>query len=184
MTDNGNLALLLTNRWIEAQTFEAFLDYSTKNVDRMRELYEKVQIPNDLSEQVSGFEKEARVLVIGADWCGDVVANLPAMARLAELNPKIELRVIDRDRHEDLINEFLTGGSKSIPKAIVAPSSMAHCKSWGPRPAECQAIMNENKGKMPKEEIYPKIRDWYANDKSQSVLKDLWALIAEEAEIP
>ena len=71
MTDNGNLALLLTNRWIEAQSFEAFLDYSTKNVDRMRELYEKVQIPNDLSEQVQSFEKEARVLVIGAFLVGE-----------------------------------------------------------------------------------------------------------------
>ena len=131
-------------------------------------------------EEIKALDKDVRVLVIGTDWCGDVVANLPSLAKMADLNEKrLQLRVIDRDRHDGLMQHFLTNGGKAIPKVIIAAANMENHVSWGPRPADCQKIMVENKGKIPKEEIVPMIRDWYANDKFQTVQKEVWAAIKD-----
>ena len=177
MGDANDLTELLSREWIGAMRWDGFINYSRKNVDRMKEIYEATEIPADLAEEIKALDTDIRLLVIGADWCGDVVANAPSISKLADLNPKIQLRVVDRDRHEDLMNHFLTNGSKSIPKVILCTANMRKHKEWGPRPAECQAIMMEHKGKKPKEEIVPLIRDWYVNDKHQSVLKEIWAEI-------
>lgn len=179
---DASLPNLLSDKWNEGLTFQGFVDYSQKNVDQMRENYEKTDINQALSQEVKAFDKEARVLVIGADWCGDVVANVPSIAKLIDLNPKLQLRVIDRDRHDDLMQHFLTNGSKAIPKAVIAPPHMRSWETWGPRPAACQKIMTDNKDKMPKEQIYPMLRDWYKNDKNQTVLNEVWAIIKKQAQ--
>lgn len=188
MSENGTtadraLVNLLSEKWNRGMSFDAFLDYSNKNVEAMREGFANVEIAPTIADEARGLGKRVRVLVLAADWCGDVVANLPAIARLADLGPSIELRVLDRDRHADLMAEFLTNGGMAIPKVIVAPTHMGKFSTWGPRPPECQKIMTENKGKMPKEEIYPLLREWYMNDKYQSAIREIFELIKTEAEI-
>lgn len=180
MSDASALQDLLIDEWVEGKTWDGFVRYATKNLDGFKGLYEKVKIPHDIEEAATNFRGRVRVIVIGADWCGDVVANLPAMAKLAALNPNIDLRIVDRDRHPELMDHFLTNGGKAIPKVIVCNSNMTNHETWGPRPAECQQIMTEGKAsETPMEEIRPKIRDWYMNDKSQSVLRDIWGMILD-----
>lgn len=178
-----SLENLLTEKWNRALTFKAFVDFSQKNVDQMRENYEKTEIDQALSSDVKGFNKEVRLLAIGADWCGDHVANVPPMAKLCDLNPKIQLRVIDRDRNDDLMEHFLTNGAKAIPKIIIAAPHMRSYDTWGPRPAACQKIMSDNKDKMPKEQIYPMLREWYRNDKNQTTLREIWEKIQAQGQV-
>ncbi len=178
MSGEAELPCLLSDKWIQGLTFEAFVAFSRKNVERMRENYERTVVPDALAAEVEALDRDARLLVIGADWCGDVVANVPSIARLADLNEKrLQLRILDRDRHDDLMRRFLTDGTRSIPIVIIGPPNFARHGHWGPRPAECQRIMTENKEKLPKEQIVPLIRDWYGKDAFQSVLQEVWAVI-------
>lgn len=177
MPEQDSLRDLLQLKWNMGQPWQSFLEYSQKNVEQMRANAAAVEIDAELAAKAKGFGREARLLVIGADWCGDVVANIPAVARLAELNPKIQLRVVDRDRHLDLMQHFQTNGGNSIPIVIAAPADFSRHERWGPRPAACQAIMDENKGKMPKEEIYPMIKTWYTEDKSRTLLGEIWGAV-------
>lgn len=179
MPDPNSLQHLLHLKWNMGLTWGAFLDYSQKNVEQMRANAAAAEIDPPLGAEAKALAKEARLLVIGADWCGDVVANIPAVARFAELNPKIQLRILDRDRHLDLMERFQTKGANSIPIIIAANADFSRHARWGPRPAACQAIMDQNKGKMPKEEIYPMIRQWYADDKSRTLLREVWSAIGE-----
>ena len=184
MSETLASADLLTEKWTRALTFEGFLDYSRKNIDGFRGGYEKAEIDEELAKEVKAFEGDVCLLVMGADWCGDVVANLPAVAKLADLNPAhIQVRVLDRDRNEDLLAYCMTDGTKSIPKIIVCSRDMSSYSLWGPRPTECQRIMTDNKGKMPKEEIYPMLREWYMNDKHRTLLKEIWEAIKARAEV-
>ncbi|MBI1784061.1 thioredoxin family protein, partial [Candidatus Sumerlaeota bacterium] len=161
--------------------FHDFVFFSQKNVEKMKANYAQTEILPALADQVKGWKDEIRILVLGADWCGDAVANVPSIARLAEINPKIELRILDRDRHDELMGHFLTNGGKAIPKAIIAPANMMRYVTWGPRPAPCQKIMNDNKDKIPKEAIYPLIRAWYENDKNKTLLNEIWEGIKSAA---
>jgi hypothetical protein len=53
--------------------------------------------------------------VLSEDWCGDAVNSVPYLARLAELAPNLDLRVLARDENPDLMDAHLTRGSRSIP---------------------------------------------------------------------
>ena len=56
-------------------------------------------------------------MAVVEDWCGDVVANLPVVARLAqEVGPALELRCFIKDENRDLIDLYLNRGRfESIP---------------------------------------------------------------------
>lgn len=181
MPDPDSLQSLLHLKWNMGLTWPAFLDFSRKNVEAMRANAAKTEIDPALAERVKSFAHEARLLVLGADWCGDVVANIPSVARLAALNPKLQLRVLDRDRHMDLMKHFQTNGGNAIPIAIVSSGDFSRRVRWGPRPGPCQAIMDENKGKLPKEEIYPMIHKWYEEDKNRALLEEIWSGISAAA---
>ena len=173
MAEPDSLQPLLAEKWNQGLTWTAFLEYATRNVPQMRQSYDQTQIPADLAEKIEALRQPIRLTAIGADWCGDVAANLPAIARLAASDKNIELRVLDRDAHEDLMQHFLTRGGKAIPIVIISGADMAARQTWGPRPAPCQAIMDEHKGKMPKEEILPMLRQWYDRDKNQTLFAEM-----------
>ena len=48
---------------------------------------------------------------------------------------------------------------------------------WGPRPSELQQWVMENKDSIPKEERYPLVRRWYAEDKGESTLREVLELL-------
>jgi hypothetical protein len=46
---------------------------------------------------------------------------------------------------------------------------------WGPRPSELQSWVMANRGTMPKAELYPKVRTWYARDRGETTLREVLA---------
>lgn len=57
--------------------------------------------------------------MITEGWCGDAAQILPFINKISELNEKIELKLVLRDQHPEVMDEFLTDGSRSIPKVVV-----------------------------------------------------------------
>ena len=55
--------------------------------------------------------------MIAEDWCGDASNTIPILAKLVEL-PGLELRVLRRDEHPEVMDRYLTDGSRSIPIVI------------------------------------------------------------------
>lgn len=63
------------------------------------------------------------LLAIVEDWCPDVIANLPMLARVEELNPNISLRVLDRPDHQALANAYPgPSGRSHIPTYVLFDS--------------------------------------------------------------
>jgi hypothetical protein len=57
-----------------------------------------------------------RILVITEDWCGDALVGFPALARLVEDAPDVELRVFLRDANPDVMDQYLKRGLyRTIP---------------------------------------------------------------------
>jgi hypothetical protein len=48
-----------------------------------------------------------RVLILSEDWCGDCTDNLPIVHRLAEESGKLEVRILARDAHLDVMDNYL-----------------------------------------------------------------------------
>jgi hypothetical protein len=57
----------------------------------------------------------ASLHLITEAWCLDACIIMPLFKGIAIANPSIDIRLYLRDRSEDLMQLFLTNGSKSIP---------------------------------------------------------------------
>src|SRR5690625_1176600 len=96
---------------------EALVPFSELNLRNMSRLDRLFEIEPELEENI----KRAPALiwiVLTEGRCGDAAHCVPIMQKIAEKNENIDLRIVLRDSNEDLMNDFLTNGSKSIPKLI------------------------------------------------------------------
>jgi hypothetical protein len=75
------------------------------------------------------------MMVIGEDWCGDVIRGLPVLARVAEA-AGIPISIFPRDTHMDIMNEYLNKGEYlSIPVAVFYTADHKYICHWIERPA-------------------------------------------------
>ena len=78
-----------------------------------------------------------------------------------------------RDRYPEVMDQYLTNGSRSIPIVIVLDEYYHEIGHWGPRPTELQAWVMANRATMPKTELYPQVRKWYARDRGETTIREV-----------
>jgi hypothetical protein len=83
------------------------------------------------------------VLVIGEDWCPDVFRGLPVMQKIAQI-AGMELRVLERDQHLDVMEHFRAGGEfDSIPVFVFLTRDHRYIAHWIERPVKANEEMRE-----------------------------------------
>jgi len=122
------------------------------------------------------------ILVVTEPWCGDSLAIFPVVAKLFSA-AGCEIRVIRRDEHTDLIDQYLTNGGQAIPIVIVLDEELNERFHWGPRPAQAQAMVTKHKaaiaaGETDKAEVHKMIRGFYARDHGRAIVAELAANFA------
>jgi hypothetical protein len=102
--------------WGRGLAYEAWKATMTQNRDRVEANERNVRIEDHASRAFERVPRPLRVVAVAADWCGDVVANLPVLARLAKETGKLDVRVFERDGPTSPIDLCLNQGKfKSIP---------------------------------------------------------------------
>jgi hypothetical protein len=71
------------------------------------------------------------------------------------------------------MDRYLTNAARSVPIVIVLDGSNRELGHWGPRPTELQAWVLANRDLIPKQELYPQVRRWYARDRGVSTLCEI-----------
>jgi len=123
-------------RFNEGLTYQQYVDQMTQNKDRFVENEGTVQLkPNDVAA-FKNLPEKLNVLVIAEDWCGDVIAGLPVLGKLADEAGTLNVRVFLRDQNEDLMNQYLKEGKfKSIPVVAFFDQQMHERGHFIERPA-------------------------------------------------
>jgi hypothetical protein len=160
---------------------EALANYTQLNNKRMNRWDKTLKIPTEIIDQVQQIQQKVTWLVLTESWCGDASPSLPVMNKLTELNPNIDLKIVLRDEHSELMDEFLTNGTRSIPK-LIALDSQSHevLGEWGPRSEKAIKMVMEEKatyGKL-RPEFKQELQVFYNKDKGQDILKDLLKLLS------
>jgi len=163
--------------WEAALRYGAFVAASQQHKGLWEGIYRIVRVP-DWAFQALPLGTRRRLLVIAEDWCGDASSTIPILARFADAAPGVELRILRRDEHPELMDRYLTNGSRSIPIVIVLDESYHELGHWGPRPGVLQAWVMENRPLVPKAELYPQFRRWYAQDRGETTLREVLAVAA------
>ena len=135
------------------------------------------RLPDWATMPVTG---ERHLLAIAEDWCGDASTTVPVIARWVEAMPGFSLRIIRRDEHPEVMDRYLTRGTRSIPIVIVLDKEFRELGHWGPRPSELQTWVLAHKDTMPKDERYKEVRRWYAKDHGESTLRELLGVLQVE----
>ena len=134
----SNTSVVTPQRFEEGFTYADYMAQINVNKDRMDGYYDnfKVTAENEASLKALASEPNGptKMLVLGEDWCGDVVRGLPVLARMAEA-AGWNMRVFPRDQHHDIMNEFLKEGQwMSIPTAVFYTSDHRYILHWIERP--------------------------------------------------
>jgi len=160
---------------------EAMIHYTKMNVQRMSRIDKQIELSDSLKKMLAEVDGPWIWLVLTEAWCGDAAQNVPAIAAMAEQSDNIELKLILRDQHLDIMDEHLTNGGRSIPKLICLDAdTLEEFGSWGPRPEEAQEKAMEWKDDpdISKEEWAEKLHKWYAKDKTQQIQSEFKELIS------
>jgi hypothetical protein len=173
--------LLLEGKTTGPMQTEGRFQFARLNRQRMRRLEKTIGLDPDIESVVANADLDMTWLVITEGWCGDAAQNVPIIEKVAAANPGIETRYLLRDEYPELMNEFLTNGTRSIPKLIAIDRRGGKVLgTWGPRPNAAQVYQCEMRDAgVEKELIGENMQRWYLADRGRSLQHELAGLISE-----
>jgi selT/selW/selH-like putative selenoprotein len=131
-------------RFAEGLTYEAYKAQMTRNRERLEEIEATVALDADAVAFFAGLPQPLNVLVLAEDWCGDVIANLPVLARLAQASGKLSLRIFLRDQNLDLMDQYLHQGQfRSIPVFVFFDPDFGEIGHWIERPVRMTELIEQ-----------------------------------------
>ena len=110
------------------------LHYLNYNWERQAHVHDNYTPSDDLESAVDAIDEPQLWMVLTEPWCGDSAFLLPVIAEAAQLNDDVTLRILLRDDNLDVMDQYLTDGSRSIPKMAAFSDDGEELFTWGPRP--------------------------------------------------
>jgi len=159
---------------------EDLIHYTKLNEARLHRLDKTIQVVDEVKTILEKLSKEYTWLVISESWCGDAAQILPVINKMAEVSDKIHVKIVLRDDNEDLMNLFLTNGTKSIPKLIIIDKKTNEViNDFGPRPKAAKQLILDYKAAhgIVDETAKIELQKWYLQDKGISTQKEIIELL-------
>jgi thiol-disulfide isomerase/thioredoxin len=101
---------------------------------RWQQVYEAAHLSPDQTRLVSSFQRDMKVLIVSGIWCGDCVQQCPLIQKIAEVNRShIDLRLLDRDEHRDLIEQLRINAGDRVPVVLFMAEDYELCSIEGDR---------------------------------------------------
>jgi hypothetical protein len=133
----------ISHKWGQGISPLKFKEEMTKNKDAFASWYEKFEwADGGLKEFFESLNNrdDLRCMILAADWCGDVVRNVPVVLHATE-TAGIPTQILIMEEHLDLMDEHLTMGGRSIPVVFFTDTGGVIVAKWGPRPKRVQEVM-------------------------------------------
>ncbi len=144
------------------------------NLQRTSRLDKTFEPESETRELFSQINNPQQWIVLTETWCGDSAQIVPVIAKLAQLNSKIDLKILLRDSNPDFMDLYLTNGGRAIPKLIVYDGNNEELFTWGPRPVAARDLFLKLKSEgMEKNEINKELHLWYGKNRGKEVEKEI-----------
>jgi len=138
-----------SERFNQGLTYDAYKSQMTRNRERLEENEKKfTPAPADLAA-FQHLSQPLNVVAIAEEWCGDVIANLPILGRLAKDSGKLNVRVFLRDQNLDLIDQYLNKGKyRSIPVFVFFDQNFAELGHFTERPESVTELRAQKRAEI------------------------------------
>jgi hypothetical protein len=139
---------------------QEFIDSMTVNKEKFEDLYKRFEWEPADQEFFGSHDRfeGLHCFILSADWCGDVVRNVPVVFRVME-QAGIPTEVLVMEKNIDVMDQFLTMGGRAIPIVLLANQNGDVVGQWGPRSKHVQAPMIEFKSQNPDRQSVPDYDD-------------------------
>lgn len=157
-----------------SQPTAELIEFTRLNWARTQRIHHTVVLQESLKKEVMKLDHSYSWIVLTEAWCGDSAQNLPVIAEIAALNPeKIKLYLLLRDQNPEFMDNYLTNGSRAIPKLVCIDETLnKEAFVWGPRPAAAQGLLTAwklNPAGRSWHEFEKELHAWYAKNKTQDL---------------
>jgi hypothetical protein len=162
----------------EARKLRHYVRY---NYERSEQVHARYEPSDKLREALARVGKPQLWMVLTENWCGDSAFCLPVIAEAARSSEQVTLRILPRDDNLDIMDQYLTGGSRSIPKLVAFGKESGEERFvWGPRPQKAQERFDEEAEKSDsKEEIVKGLLEHYESGGWETVDAELAEALAQ-----
>lgn len=164
---------------------EEMVEYTRMNMHRMYRMEKTAVLDDEIVQLLLSVENKMTWVLLTEAWCGDAAQNIPAISKIADASPLIEVKLLLRDEHPEIMDAYLTNGTRSIPKLIALDTeTMEVLGTWGPRPETAQQLVQEAKASnLPFKEMAEKLHGWYAKDRSRTLQQEFKCLLQSWAKL-
>jgi hypothetical protein len=133
-------------------TYDAYKAQMTRNREQVEQNEKDLELRPEDVQALRELPRPVNVMALAEDWCGDVVANLPVLGKLAEasagkLNVRIHLR--DQEPGSQIMDQYLNKGQfKSIPTFVFLDGDFNELGVWIERPESVTKLREEKRQGM------------------------------------
>jgi len=133
-------------------TYDAYKAQMTRNREQVEQNEKDLELKPEDVQALRNLPKPVNVMALAEDWCGDVVANLPVLGKLAQesggkLNVRIHLR--DQEPGSQIMDQYLNKGEfKSIPTFVFLDGDFNELAVWIERPDSVTKVREEKRQAM------------------------------------
>lgn len=173
--------LIEINKTTGAEQTEDKIKYNKINLQRIQRSEKTFVLLPETERFIKSIKSRQYWLIIAEAWCGDVSQNLAPLYIMSKLNPLISYHIILRDDNPEIINNYLTEGTQSIPKLIILDEDLKELGVWGPRPRSAFEILKRFKAnpQISKEQFHHDLHLWYFRDRGFEIQNEIMELEKE-----
>ena len=156
------------------------IHFTELNAKRMKRIEKTTVLTDDLKKEISCIQEPMTWVLLSEAWCGDAAQIVPVLGKIASESDQIDLKIVLRDEHLDIMNHYLTNGGRSIPKLICLDQQEQEIFVWGPRPATIQQVVNVTKaeGITDHAVLVERIQYAYNQNQTRSIQEEIKDLLA------
>ena len=147
--DKDDEMAVTRERFLTGLTYEQYKSQMTRNQDRFQANERALVLTPEQLAPFRALPKPVDVLVLAEDWCGDVIANLPILGRVAADTGKLNVRIFLRDQNLDIMDLYLNQGQfRSIPTFVAFDDDFREIGRFVERPASVTKLLAEKRAAL------------------------------------
>jgi hypothetical protein len=175
---SATTAATLRELWEGGVAWDAFLDATSARRALWMSNADVAAVPSDLLERAMAVPGMWRILVVAIDACSDSANSLPWVAKLAELVPSLDVRIIDSTVGREIMESHRTPDDRAAtPTVLLLDANWNEAGCFIERPVALQQWYSERQGTMPVRELTERKIEWYAHDAGRATLDEMVAML-------
>ncbi|WZL72775.1 thioredoxin family protein [Clostridiaceae bacterium 35-E11] len=100
----------------------SFMEFVNQDKDTYKEktleIYENIVVDPAVENEIKTVDRLVNVLVFAEIWCPDCMINVPALQKMADINPNFVLAIVSREGNESYMDNYKVNGKPKIPTFV------------------------------------------------------------------